>query len=287
MAITHIRKKRSVTPGILPLEFTPEALEKSKSLLPPLSKKKYPHFAIGSQSIVLQNEPHHVLIITSHSTAQKIEIVRSTLIDEKFKANLAIPTLVGINESISQLLVPNNPHKKQDYKTCRQNILTHNIVYELPKYDGTLDDLLKKQFEEDSIENLKNTLTKALKYLHDNGITHGDIAKRNIFYTGTYPDFKFFLADFGSVSNERKTFQERSKKDLYVLENLLSAIEKEVKQRSASLKITDINDTTPLFRASLRNKRGLRPLASLPRISPDEEKKLLKTPPTRKKLAKS
>jgi|GEM_PF-6421228 len=178
----------------------------------------------GSQSVVLANGHNEVYVVTRTIVAKNIELLRDLPEDP---ALFSIPKVVGINEDLVKLISGNAPLKtkkrlSKQYDINPPQLWNSNIIYSLPRYDGTLEDLKIIRFNEESIKTLRETLYQALTLLHDNGLSHNDISLRNIFYKGQHPHIKFFLGDFGKLTkNDDASHDKKCGKDLMRLERVI------------------------------------------------------------------
>lgn len=247
------------------LKFNKRFLSHVKRQLPLLPEERYSYFKSGDQSLVLKKGKDQILLATSYGAAKSIEIVRGCFSNNQSMTSLAIPTLVGIDLNIANLLNPDDPAAalrkiKHELKCQHTKTLTTNIVYELPRFSGTLEDIAELRFKDDSIEELSSSLRLALETLHKQGITHGDLALRNIFYLGTYPDYQFFLGDFGKASQTKRTFSKRCLKDIADLERLLETVQKTVRDKyNNSNKRQYIHLMLPSLSNAIRKRKGLSP----------------------------
>ncbi len=179
----------------------------------------------GAQSVVLTNGHNEVYVVTRTTIAQNIELLRDLPEDP---ALFSVPKVVGINEDLAKLISPLSPKKtkkqlSKQYTIYPPQLWVSNIIYELPRYDGTLEDLKKIRFNEDSIKILQETLSKALTLLHKHGLSHNDVSLRNIFYKGQLPHLHFFLGDFGSVTkNSEANHEANCAKDFLRLKRVIN-----------------------------------------------------------------
>jgi hypothetical protein len=190
--------------------------------LMPLIKRKHPIVGVGAQSVVLANGHNEVYVITRTTVAQNIELLRDLPSDPSL---FSVPRVVGINEDLAKLISPQSPDKtkkqvSKQYHINYPQLWMSNIVYVLPRYDGTLEDLKGLRFNEDSIIALQETLSKALTVLHTHGLSHNDVSLRNIFYKGQAPHLQFFLGDFGSVTKNSENHHENCAKDFLRLQRV-------------------------------------------------------------------
>lgn len=74
-----------------------------------------------------------------------------------------------------------------------------NLVIKMKKYDGSIDDLIRKLPQKERI-NLADQIYKQIlptvKFMHSRGVSHRDITTGNIFYTIVGKRYEFYLADF-------------------------------------------------------------------------------------------
>lgn len=193
---------------------------------------------IGNQSIVLANGHKKVLVITRRSVADNIELLRSVCKPGTYDANLLeIPQYVASNVDLAWLMNPKHPEVarkncKEQFKVVYHRLWTENVVYEMPRYDGTLEDLKNIRFKEDSLTTLESTMRKTLAIFHKRKLSHNDVAERNIFFKGTYPNLQFYLGDFGSVSqNDAKTHKRKSSVDLNRLQRVMDKENETLKKK--------------------------------------------------------
>lgn len=252
------------------LRFNASALNNKKKTLPQLDKGVYRYFKNGAQCVILEyNDEAHgndVLLITNYDDAKKIELVRARCDSDQFKSCLAIPTLKGINENIGHLLNAQDPEdglrkiRSQSSLNLR-NLPNQNIVYSLPKFLGTLENIDSLRFKNDSYEKLREQLHLALEYLHSQRVAHCDISLRNIFYTGEYPNYQFLLGDFGKASDNPLTLEKNIAQDKQMLESVLQKIEDAIAEKYHALSPSRNNHQNyPLLFNALRKRKGLSPL---------------------------
>ncbi len=172
-----------------------------------LPQRVRPILAGGSESVVLEDGEDSVLLIMRKHVAINIELLHGLSLENQ---PFVKPKIVAIDTDLALLM---EPHSKAHAKRVAKEraavfypeLWTKNAVFSLPRYDGTLENLRSIRFSAACIENLEKTLTKALTFLHDHDLSHNDIAMKNIFYKGEYPDLKFYLGDFGSLSKNTNT----------------------------------------------------------------------------------
>lgn len=192
--------------------------------LDPIIQRQREVIGCGAQSLVLANGHNQVYTVTRTTIAQNIELLREVPEDPNL---FSIPKVVGINQDLAKLISPDAPEKTKKriskiYEINPPQLWVSNIVYELPRYDGTLEDLKKIRFNEASIKTLQETLQSALTLLHDHGLSHNDISLRNVFYKGQLPHLKFFLGDFGSLTkNTEANHETKCGKDLMRLQRVI------------------------------------------------------------------
>ncbi len=183
--------------------------------LPQLEQKKREIISFGAQSLIISDGHRHVLLVTRYTVAKKIELLKSK-IDPQKNSLIEIPELVGTDSNILLLLASNPNPSKRELNAIKKSLglpspelLTQNIVYRLPRHDGNLEMLNKIRFKDDSIIKLEETLYSTIDELHDAGLTHGDISKRNILVSGEYPDLTFRLCDWGSIEKISDATQDK------------------------------------------------------------------------------
>lgn len=198
----------------------------------------------GAQSVAIDNGHKKILLVTPLSAAKGIEHVKKAFAKlsatEKQNLPFELPTLVGRNKPLRELM---NFATERELKNARVTYLANitpkiingneNVIYELTRYDGTLEDFRvqkKIRFKHDSIDQIQQRISSALNILHKENIAHGDIAFRNIFYTGTYPHFKFYLGDFGSVKpvSADKNIPLEFEKDKHNLNVIINKLQKQL-----------------------------------------------------------
>ncbi len=183
---------------------TKDKLRKAVADKLPLERKKREEIAKGGQSIILADGHTTVLLVTRTVVAKRVEILREALANDTQDTSLIeIPTMVGVDVDLMSLMDPDLPElkhaaKKKELNVQFPEIWKKNIVYQLQRHEGNVENLENVRFKEDTIERLEKTLYDSIAILHRNNITHGDICAKNILYSGTYPNFTFRLCDFGS-----------------------------------------------------------------------------------------
>ena len=163
---------------------------------------------IGSNSVVFSDGPSYVLVVTSQKCAENIQL----LLDALKKANckecpksLTIPEYITKNFDFSVFF--HEATRKTEMAELSQkpafgtpkNFRYHNAIFRLPRYDGTIEDF--KAYPHTLIEKMYRAVSSALDFIHRMNLTHNDIAKRNIFYKGIFPELTFYLGDYGNVLN--------------------------------------------------------------------------------------
>jgi len=240
-----------------------------------LEKRNRNVFACGAQSLVLTEGLQHVLVITQTSVAKNIELLRDVPDDETLFSK---PKVVGINVDVGELLDPDSPLKaknniKKNHGISYPHLLTKNVVYLLPRYDGTLEDLSAIRFQQHNIDDLNRTLNKALKVLHQHNITHNDLSLKNIFYKGQYPNIEFFLGDFGSLTNnEPKKHAVKCATDLSRLKRLIDKAQQILgKKENFAEKTRSTLSFVPAY--SARQQQLMNTTFKKMRVSPQGDKK--------------
>ncbi|MGE3318900.1 MAG: hypothetical protein AB7I18_06350 [Candidatus Berkiella sp.] len=219
-----------------------------------LENRKRNVLACGAQSLVL-DAGKQVLVATMTQVAERIELLHELPVDETLFSK---PKIVGINVDVATLIDPANPSKaKKDIsKTLTiyyPQLWNKNIIYTLPRYDGTLEDLVTIYYTARTITVLEKMLYRALKLLHDHHLTHNDLSLRNIFYKGKHPDIQFFLGDFGSLSkNVGKVHEQRAQKDLARCKRIIA----KAKEVLAHKKSNDAKPSVPFVPSYSRRQRG-------------------------------
>lgn len=225
---------------ITPFDAFKEDLEKQLSSKEKLnvSKRKRSFLGAGAYSVALENGHKKILLVTPLSAAKGIELVKKSFarISKTKQQNwpFELPTLVEINKPLHLLM---NLASDQSLNYAKGTYLanvsskiingTENVVYELTRYDGTLEDFKENiRFKQSSVDMVKKMISEALDILHKQNVAHGDVALRNIFYTGTYPHFKFYLGDFGSAKMITSSSKKNGSPDIVKdKENLNAAIQ--------------------------------------------------------------
>jgi hypothetical protein len=266
----------------LPSSPTKSALLTKATTLPPLERKPRNTIGQGAQSLILANGHNKVLMVTRYTVAKKIELLRAKVAHDQRSKSLAIPEFVGMNENLASLIDPDNPGKAKKSFKYSGNILpaeiwSTNIVYELPRYEGSLEDCKGGlRYKEDSIEKLEIYLYDVMDLLHEHNLTHNDICLKNIFYSGTYPHLEFHLGDFGSLT-ENSSVQHQKKREAddskitYVINQLKKILEK--KRNIVNNKNSYLKETLPYFAARQAKKFGISPI-KIPKISNSSESTL-------------
>lgn len=230
-----------------------------------LPKKKREILAGGSESVVLVDAHKTVLLVTRKIAAKNIELLHGLILDEQ---PFVKPKIVAIDADLVKLMNPDNPElakrsAKEKGAVFYPELWKKNVVYSLPRYDGTLLDLAQLRFKEKNIEALEAMLTQALTFLHQQQLTHNDLALKNIFYKGEYPHLQFYLGDFGSLSkNTEKNHSLKCANDFKrmrrVIDNLKRILAYKVKKRSEISQRSQA--LLPIFTAQLMKKMGVSPL---------------------------
>lgn len=260
-----------------------QALANRVGKLETLDKKKREIIGCGAQSVVLANSHKEVYVVTRTVVAKSIELLKD--LPER-PTLFAVPKVVGINIELAGLISTEAPEKtKKEIRKIHDinpsQLWNRNIVYSLPRYDGTLEDLNTLRFSKDSVKTLRSTLQEALTFLHDNGLTHNDIALRNVFYKGQSPHLTFFLGDFGKVTkNDENSHGTKCAKDLMRLNLLIDKVYKTLEHKEEiRTKYAQQNKSYLLSRRMLSSRLNL----PSPKISPVEQttKQDLYRPPSR------
>lgn len=266
-----------------------QLLVANAGVLSSLPEMVRPILAGGSESVVLidGDEGNEVLLVTRKHLGKNIELLHGLpLAGQPFVK----PRIVAIDADLALLMDPKAKARarkiaKEQGAVFYPELWSTNVVYSLPRYDGTLEDLKSLAFTETCIKNLEMRLTKALKFLHAHGITHNDIAMKNIFYKGKYPDLQFYLGDFGGLSKNTKSMHELKCR----LDNLRMAhvIEKVKEILAYKNKIRKKHDDSSqkhlrMYNNRLRARLGISPIKSPTPIVP--EKMTPKTKMIAKKL---
>lgn len=196
-----------------PFEDLKKDLEKQLSSIEEITvpNRKRPFLAAGSQCVALEDGHKKVLLVAPLEAAKGIELVNKSFsklsVAKKQSLPFELPNLIGRNKPLHKLMNLSSDksltHAKGTYlANVNPKIITgtENVIYELTRYDGTLEDFRENtRFKSDSVDQILKEISNALNILHKQKLSHGDVALRNIFYTGTYPNFKFYLGDFGSA----------------------------------------------------------------------------------------
>ncbi len=213
-----------------------------------LPKRKRAFLGAGSQSVALEDGHKKILLVVPLSAAKGIELFIKTFstlsLAKQRDLPFELPTLVGINQPLHELMNlasdKSLTHAKGTYlANIQSKIITgsENVVYQLTRCDGSLEDFREKtRFKSNSIDEIQKQISTALTILHNQKLAHGDVALRNIFYTGTYPNFKFYLGDFGSVkplSADKKNHPEMAK-DKENLNYAIKQLQEKLKRCPAS-----------------------------------------------------
>jgi hypothetical protein len=215
---------------------------KSKLVGDLIEKKEHPFLAAGSQSIVLKDGHNQVLLVAPYRSATNIELLRKNF-QKSADLPFHLPELVALNRPLNELIHPHNASFGGELKTSlmtsiNTGIWQNNVVYRLPRYENNLEALKNIRFKAETIVQIQNDISKALETLHSKDLTHNDIALRNIFYTGSLPNFKFYLGDFGSVKQSKRTTQGSPQKDLdfHKLNLVIKKLEEILKTKTPSPK---------------------------------------------------
>ncbi|MBI2792423.1 MAG: hypothetical protein HYX61_10740 [Gammaproteobacteria bacterium] len=252
-----------------PSSPTKAQLQSKAMTLPPIERKPRETVGQGDQSLILANGHNKVLVVTRYMVAKKIELLRTKVALDQRSKGLAIPEFVGMNENLANLIDPDNPQKAKKSFKYSSNILpteiwSTNIVYELPRYEGSLEDCKGVlRYKEDSIEQLETYLYNVIDLLHEHNLTHNDISLKNIFYSGTYPHLEFHLGDFGSLTENspakhQKKCEADDSKIVYVINQLKQILEN--KRNIVNNKNSYIQETLPYFAARQAKKFGISPI---------------------------
>lgn len=184
----------------------------------------------GDQCLVFENGHKEVYIVTRYLIAKRFELLNSIFGRYNGELHFHIPDFVTANFPLTQLHSPKMTAQNKSFFKKQYDIyaplLNDNCIYKMPRYDGTLNDyLIRERLSESAINLLQNTIQTALKELHLRNITHNDLSRKNIYYTGDYPNVKFFLGDFGSISqNEKKDHEKLAAKDLAKLSDIVKTM---------------------------------------------------------------
>ncbi len=233
-------------------------LAKKTAALTPLKEITREVIATGRQSVVLAEGDNHVLLVTPYLVAkQNLELLRKL---NTRTCPFACPQLVALNANLGELINPLNPDKarnftKKQFSIMYPKIWYDNVVYQLPRFDGTLEDL--KEYSEESINQLNKTLTESLTFLHKNGLTHNDLSLKNIFYSGQHPHLQFHLGDFGSVTKNSKITHETLRlKDFMRLGRVVAQAQKILeRKRKSSIEKEKLNQLIYNYGNSRKRKR--------------------------------
>ncbi len=243
--------------------FPKGKLQNTAPQLPPIPAKKREIISSGAQSLVLAESHKEVLLVTTRKTAENIALlsnrVKSALID--------VPVHVGDNVSLVTLLTGvASPDKKLIQATRKKHnlpasLLHKNVVFKMPRYDGSLEMLKTIRFKEDSIRNLKKTLTNTIKLLHNKHLTHNDIVLRNVLYKGEFPNISFRLCDWGSLTascpiKDSKKFQD----DLNKINRIVTKAQEILESKTAFKKQAQKNSTISANDAKKALALGMSPL---------------------------
>lgn len=224
--------------------------------LPPIKKRSRGLVASGASSLVLRDGHHKVLLATTHASAQNVQDtvdlirkLREEKIIEAAPQSLLLPELVGVDQDVGALLEPDDAKKglsqlkKNHMLSLSDSPIKNNVVFQMPMMDGNLESLLSKRFKQDTIDAVKKCLTESLNYLHDIGITHNDIAFRNILYKGVYPNIEIKLTDFGACTLNVEHTDDKEKlnrhhvkvaNDLKAMNHLIKQMEEKLKRKPAT-----------------------------------------------------
>lgn len=233
--------------------------------LRPLPNKQRDILAGGSESVVLVDGHNTVLLVTRKIAAKKIELLHGLVLDG---LPFVKPTIVAMDMDLTRLINPDNPALAR--RSIRDNgavfypeLWKKNVVYRLPRYDGTLLDLAELRFKEKNIEALETMLMQALTFLHRQQLSHNDIALKNIFYTGECPYLQFYLGDFGSLSkNTEKNHPSKCANDFKRMRRVIDEVKKiwVRKQKKREEIVQKSQALLPCFSAQLMKKIGVSPL---------------------------
>lgn len=226
-----------------------------------LSKKKRAILASGAQSVVLIESHKEVLLVTKWSSASNIERLHG--LDLKGQPFVK-PKIVGLDVDLAKLISPKAPKEAKklakEMAEVDRKLWTNNVVYLLPRYDGTLQDLPTIRFKDAQITALESTLTAALTFLHQQKLTHNDIALKNIFYKGENPHLQFFLGDFGSLSkNPKGTHERKCAEDFARVRRVISQAKKILEDKEKT-RIKLSSALLPSFAAYMIERLAISPL---------------------------
>lgn len=230
-----------------------------------LPQRVRPILAVGSESVVLIDSEDSVLLIMRKHVAINIELLHGLSLDAQ---PFVKPKIVAIDADLALLMIP---HSKAQAKRVAKvqgavfypELWTKNVVYSLPRYDGTLEDLSRISFSEVNIIALEKMLTTALTFLHEHNLTHNDIALKNIFYKGKSPDLQFYLGDFGSLSKKSsKTHAMNCQRDFARVAHVIEKVKKILEHKNAIRKKYDQPSLflLPSYTNKLRARLGISPL---------------------------
>lgn len=221
-------------------EFVKGILSKTESL-EPLIQRERSLLAAGSNSIALKDGHHQVLLITDHTNAKNIEAFLEKVSEylaqdstREVPACIVLPKLVGAHQSLEALIDPQNPdgvkkRLKHTTKNLKSSIWENNVIYELDQFDGSLEAFQDIRYKEETIPQVITALCQAVDFIHSLGMTHNDLALRNILFKGSYPKFSFGLTDFGSTSYnlvekdgqiDAKKHNRKKQKDLHMINRI-------------------------------------------------------------------
>ena len=263
------RRTAAPKPKSDPLESPTKAdLEKRAKTLLPLSPKVRGIVGNDAQSLVLKNGHHEVLYVTRYQIAKKFEILRKAFNPLPADLPFHIPEFVGMDESVSELqFMKKNSRNEKFFKkqyAIYGALLDNNMIYKGPFYSGgTLEKLVNTlRYRIETIQLVRETLTRGLDYLHDKNITHNDLSPKNIYFVGEHPNFKFYLGDFGSITvNDVNSHVEKRSKDFSKLEGILSQMQRKLDAREGNpyTPYRKLNFDTPVRRDEVSKRSyGLR-----------------------------
>ncbi len=181
-------------------------LKQKANRLPSIPTSQREIIGVGRHSIALDNSDSTILLVTSLKTASKIELLRSKIRSKKLSNQLDIPTFVGCHANLGQLINPSLPKKKIRSRTklilasADSRLWRTNVVYCMKKYHGSLEDFSEVSFTTSTIKKCLQELSQIVYSLHDLNITHNDVACRNVLWRGSFPNFKFTITDWSSMS---------------------------------------------------------------------------------------
>ncbi|MBS0287432.1 MAG: hypothetical protein JSR17_09055 [Proteobacteria bacterium] len=190
-------------------------LHRQAAHLPPVERIHRERISGGDQSLILSNGESSVLLVTGYTTAKRIELLR-----QKFpqpSALIEIPRLKAVDVDVVSLISTKSDLSSKNYNAIKKSLslqkpslLSQNVIYELPRHQGNVDNLGNVYFTKDSIATLEKTLIDTVTLLHSVGLTHNDICPKNVLFSGKPPVFR--LCDWGSITAS-DPLQEKAKYD--------------------------------------------------------------------------